>query len=76
MRNKLTHDEPTLFIDQYGHRYWASNLKELREQVCPYAQSHAQRMYRDTKSAGTVWVGYVVGSRWLEAFKPVREKAS
>jgi hypothetical protein len=68
MRNKLTEDKPTMFIDQYGSHQMAGSAKELREKV---GGGRVSKMYRDTKE-GTMWVGYVVGYQWFEAYKPTK----
>lgn len=56
----------TLFLDQYGNRFYSRTVRELREQV----PGRLSKMYRDTKS-GTLHVGYVIGQHWLTAFQPV-----
>lgn len=66
--NKLTNNENTLFIDQYGQHFWAKNLKELREQI----NGKVSKMYMDNKDNDSIaHVGYVIGKHWLTAFKPV-----
>ncbi|GAA5483948.1 hypothetical protein [Haloferula sargassicola] len=56
----------TLFLDQYGNRFYSRTLRELREQV----PGRVSKMYHDTER-GTVQVGYVIGQHWLTAFQPV-----
>ncbi len=56
-----------LYLDQYGHRYFASSLKELKAQV----PGRVQKMYADKKDGTTVHVGYVIGDHWLNAFIPL-----
>lgn len=56
----------TLFIDQYGNRFFSRTVRELRSQV----PGRLAKMYRDTER-GTVHVGYVIGRHWLTAFQPV-----
>jgi hypothetical protein len=56
----------TLFLDQYGNRFYSRTVRELREQV----PGRLSKMYRDTTS-GTRHVGYVIGQHWLTAFQPV-----
>jgi hypothetical protein len=73
MRNKLTQDRPTLFIDQYGSKYWAASLKELKERA-GYAGG-AAKQYNDLKDGRTVWTGYVLGARWFTAFNPAQVAA-
>jgi hypothetical protein len=65
MKGKLT-----LFLDQYGNRFFASTLKELRSQI-GMGGSRVSKMYRDLADGRAVHVGYVVGRHWLEAFQPV-----
>ena len=69
MRNRLTQDKATLFIDQYGAHVWARSAKELRERC---GGGKVCKMYVDRKNDGTTaWVGYVVGPRWFDAFRAV-----
>lgn len=65
MRNALTQDRPTLFIDQYGQRIVATSLKELKQKV--YYRGGAAKQYVNT-AKGPLWTGYVLGARWFTAF--------
>ncbi len=56
-----------LYIDQYGHRYWANTVRSLCEQV---GHTTARTMYRDKKDGRTVRAGYVIGQYWLDRFTP------
>lgn len=66
MRNRLTEDKPTLFIDQHGQPIQASSAKELAERA---GGGRVAKMYSDKKNGRTMWTGYVVGRRWFTAFK-------
>ena len=66
MRNKLTEDNPTLFIDQYGDPVIASTARELADKA---GGRKITKQYQDKKDGRVVWNGYVVGSRWFTAFK-------
>ena len=55
----------TLFIDQYGNKYWASTVKELREQI----PGRCSKMYVDKTDGRTMHVGYVIGQHWLTMFR-------
>jgi hypothetical protein len=66
MRNQLTQDAPTLFVDQYGSHVVARSAKELLEKA---GGSKASKQYVDTKDGRTLWTGYVVGRRWFTAFR-------
>lgn len=68
MRNRLTQDRATLFVDQYGQHYWACSLAELTEKT---GHSHANKIYRDKADGSSAWVGYVVGPLWLTAYHSV-----
>lgn len=57
----------TLFIDQYRQMFGARTLRELRAKV---GGGRISKMYRDTKE-GRKHVGYVVGSHWFEAYRPI-----
>lgn len=65
MNNKLL-----LYIDQYGYKYWAKTVKELRSQI-NNGGSKVSIMYCDKKDGTTVRVGYVIGQHWLTAYQPV-----
>ena len=56
----------TLFLDQYGNRFYSRTLRELRSQI----PGRLSKIYRDSKS-GTLHVGYVIGQHWLTAFQPI-----
>jgi hypothetical protein len=62
--------ELTLYIDQWGSKYWAKTVKELRRAV-GMGGSRVAKMYRDKKDGRVVHVGYVVGEHWLTAYRPV-----
>lgn len=67
-------NKPTLYLDQYGNRFWAKTIKELRNQI-GMGGSRVSKMYRDKKDGSVVHVGYVVGSHWLTAYQPVERAA-
>jgi hypothetical protein len=67
MRNRLTQDAPTLFVDQYGNKIVARSLAELKAAI-DY-RGGAAKQYQDKAAGGTVWNGYVLGRRWFTAFK-------
>lgn len=66
--------KPTLYIDQWGSKFWANTVRDLRKQV-GMGGSKVSKMYQDKKDGTTVHVGYVVGQHWLTAFKRVEIKA-
>ena len=57
-----------LYIDQYGNRFWAKTVRELRQNV---GGGRVSKMYRDKRDGRTVHVGYVIGQHWLSAYSPV-----
>lgn len=61
-----------LFIDQYGNKWRAGTVKQLREKI---GGGHVSIMYQDTKSAGTVRAGYVIGQYWLTEYRPAETLA-
>ncbi len=71
IRNRLTQDAPTLFMNQYGDTLIAASLKELRERhETRYGErGRVGKQYVDKKSGGAVWNGYVIGRYWYTAFK-------
>lgn len=56
----------TLFIDQYGNRFWASTLSELKAQL----SGRVEKMYTDKVDGSTYHTGYVIGQHWLTAYRP------
>lgn len=60
----------TLYLDQFGNRWWAKTVKELRSQI-GMGGSRVSKIYIDKKDGRTAHVGYVIGRHWLEAFQPV-----
>ena len=63
-----------LYIDQWGNRYMARTVKELREKV---GGGRVGKMYVDQKIGSTMHCGYVVGQHWCTAFTltPYRKPA-
>jgi hypothetical protein len=61
-----------LCIDQFGNKWRAITVKNLREQI---GGGRVSRMYRDTKAGPPVHTGYVVGSHWCTAYVPFRGAA-
>lgn len=68
MRNKL-------YIDQYGNRFMAKTVRELRKQIA-MGGSRVSCMYMDKKDGSTVQTGYVIGGHWLTAFVPYERKTA
>lgn len=60
-----------LYVDQYGNRFYAGTLKELKEQVT----GRVSIMYVDTKDGKTMRTGYVIGQHWLTEYVPNRREA-
>lgn len=52
-----------LYVDQYGANYYASTLKELKENL----SGKVSIMYIDTKD-GYSKAGYVIGDLWLTRY--------
>lgn len=67
MRGKLT-----LYLDQYGNRFFARTVAELRDKI---GGGRVSRMYADKNDGHTVHVGYVVGPHWCTAFQPMEMPA-
>lgn len=64
------HGKRILYVDQWGNRFWAKTVKELRKQIGG-GGSRVLKMYRDKKDGRVVHVGYVVGEHWCIAYQPV-----
>ena len=63
-----------LYVDQYGNTFYASTVKELRNQI-GMGGCRVNKMYNDKKTGETVHTGYVIGEHWLTAFAPVENPA-
>lgn len=63
----------TLYIDQYGNRFYARTVKQLRLQI-GMGGSRVSRMFADSKNGDVLHVGYVIGSHWLTAYAPCERK--
>lgn len=64
MRNKLTQDKPTLFVDQWGGKIVASTAAELRAKC---GGGKVAKQFCEKKDGRVVWNGYIVGARWFTA---------
>jgi hypothetical protein len=62
-----------LYLDQYGMRYYATTVKELRGQIA-MGKSRVGKMYLDKKDGTTVHCGYVIAGHWLTAYVPYEVK--
>lgn len=69
MKTKLTR----LFVDQYGQKFYAATVKELRAQIHG-GGCKVSRMYVDRMDGSTYAVGYCVGDLWLTEFARVEKK--
>lgn len=68
---KMRKAKVRLFIDQYGYKYYASTLKELKEKH--YLKGKISKMYVDRKDK-VYHIGYVIGQNWLTEFSPVEKE--
>lgn len=68
-------DSPTkrLYVDQYGHHYWANSLTDLKVQLGYSSRKHSNPMYI-TRKGITYMVGYVIGEYWLDVYDAVYVK--
>ena len=58
-----------LYIDQYGGKIFAKNLRELQEKA---GGGRIFKVYTTTASV-EYHIGYGVGNRWFTAYTPFRE---
>jgi hypothetical protein len=56
-----------LYIDQYGNKWWARSVRELRGKI---GGGRVSKMYCDKKDGSAVHTGYVVGIHWCSAYVP------
>lgn len=59
-----------LFVDQFGNKFWARTVRELRTEV---GGGSVSKMYVDKEDGRTYHVGYVIGTYWLTEYA-VRER--
>lgn len=59
-----------LYISQYGDRFYAKTLKELRQQI----PGCCSKMYVD-RNGKTLDIGYVIDQLWLTAYIPFEKEA-
>lgn len=64
----MLHGKYTLFIAQYGNRWEARTVSELRDKI----GGRVSKMYVDDKSGNRYHVGYVIGRHLCTAYMPVR----
>lgn len=62
----------SLHVDQFGNRYYARTLKELRKQI----PGKVSRMFFEDKSGNVYHCGYVIGKRWLNSYTMYAVKES
>ena len=58
-----------LYISQYGDKFYAKTLKELRQQI----PGRCSKMYVD-RNGKTLDIGYVIGQLWLIAYQPIEKE--
>lgn len=63
-----------LYVDQYGNKFYARTVKELRKQIAN-GGSRVSCMYRN-RGNQVFKIGYVIGDHWLAAYKPLEEKVN
>jgi hypothetical protein len=66
----MLNGKQTLFLDQYGNKFWATTVAGLRDNI-GMGRSRVSKMYRDKADGSAVHVGYVIGQHWLTAYRPV-----
>lgn len=56
-----------LYVDQYGNKFFARTVKELKEKV---GSGKVSKMHQTTGKKN-YHVGYVVGGHWLKCYESV-----
>lgn len=69
--NNFKTSETSVFIDQYGHKYYAKNRKELVQAVSPYGSPKVSIMYQDKADGTSVRIGYIIGEHWCVEYKKI-----
>ncbi len=57
--------KPTLWVDQFGNKFYASTRKEL---VVKVGGGRVSKMYVDGKDGKAKHIGYVIGQHWLTGY--------
>jgi hypothetical protein len=66
---KTKNKQVTLYVSQYGDRFYSYTLKELRSKI----SGRCSRMLVDGVDGEIYHVGYVIGDLWLTAYSPLRK---
>lgn len=61
----------SLYIDQYGQKYYAKTIKELKQKL---GYSRASKLYHDLNGK-TYHQGYVLGPYWLTRYDVTLKEA-
>lgn len=65
-------EKPTLWVDQYGNKFYADTLKKLKAQI----PGRVSKMYWENRDQSiTYHVGYVIGDHWLNGYVQMRKPA-
>ena len=70
MKYKIETKAKRLFLDQYGNRFYANTVKELRSKI-GMGGSKVHKMYFASKDGTNKHVGYVIGEHWLTMYAPI-----
>ena len=63
--------QATLYLDQFGNKWFARTVRELRTQI---GGGRVSKMYRDKADGRAVHVGYVIGKHWCAGYLPMEHK--
>jgi hypothetical protein len=66
---KTKNKQVTLYVSQYGERFYSFTLKDLRTKI----SGRCERMMADGVDGEIYHVGYVIGDLWLTAYSPLRK---
>lgn len=67
---KINTKAKRLFVDQYGNRFYAHTVKDLRKQI-GMGGSKVSKMFVESEKGDAMHVGYVIGTHWLSMYAPV-----
>lgn len=67
-----TKQTPRLWVDQYGNRYHAATIMQLRADYG--ITGKVTKMYADGIDGNIYHVGYVIGAHWFTVYTPMRIK--
>lgn len=70
MKTQKIHKD--VFIDQYGSKFYASTIKELKEIAC--LSGKVFKIFQDTNDGKTIQVGTGIGRHWFTRYTAIEKE--